>query len=355
MPKLREALKQTSGVDVGGNEFTLTETDIQPYIDNPEMAQMEADVTQARYGGTTIQDYAAAQDVEPVGPWGADAKGGKGGPIDFSRRADFEKSVFKQLKSETMPDGNPFNFNPTASLNAISKQDLPELFRTVFQNEVTWQDRHLLDDEQKKYWMSEVKRYRAHLSSALGAERESAISAYNQMMNQFDNTAKEIEAQRKRERQKRQDLQTAKIKQAESEDKKQKSYQENLKRRTELFQQEAELISMVMEAEANQTLTAEESAAHVQNLQSIRDERKAIEAILEKPAKEWKKKASKVIGPELTGTHEKGEKSPTMVKGKESKGGKRVVKTGTVRSGPNKGRTKIMYEDGSFAYADETK
>lgn len=359
MPKLRDALKQTSGVDIGGNEFTLQETDIQPYIDNPDMAQMEADVTQARYGKTPVDDL-------PSGPTSSAGPPDKKGMVDFSRRGDFEKAVFKQLASETIPEGNPFSFNPNAALNAVSKQDLPELFSQVFAGEVAWQDRHLLDDDQKKYWMSEVKRYRAHVQTALEQERETAINTYNQMMNQFDRAAKEAEALQKQKRQRSKDIIEIKTKQRERQEKRQKGYQAELKRRGELLTKERELAQSIMDAEANKTLTDEEAGAFIQELQGIRDERKVIEAELQsRQMPKPKGGISKVEGKEAPAGSAKdykteiGKGGKTVVRKKmpasDKASGKTIVRTGTVKSGPNKGRKKVVYSDGSTAYADKLK
>lgn len=193
MAALRKQLASTSGTDAFGNDFTLRETDIQPYIDDPNRAQMEADVTKARYGGKSIHDadevmlpYAKPEDGEP------DVT------MDFSRRGDFEKHLHNQLKSDLMPDGNPFALNVTAKTNEIAQQDLPQLFSRVFQGQVLWRDRHLMNDDQKKYWTEEVKRYRAHLDSRVRAEKQTAIDMYNHAINRFDNQAKEVEAARKR-------------------------------------------------------------------------------------------------------------------------------------------------------------
>lgn len=435
MTKLREALKQTSGTDVGGNEFTLTETDIQPYIDNPDMAQMEADVTQARYGGTPVKG------APPESPQTAGGKSGPGSPVDFSRRGAFEGSVFKQLQSESMPNGNPFDFDTTASMNEITKTDMPELFAQVFQGQVTWQDRHLLDDDQKKYWQGEVKAFRAHLKDSLDSEKSEGIDMYNHMMNQFDNAAKEQEALRKRTRQQTQDVAKAKASRG-------KAQAADLKRRTELLTGIRELTVMIMDAQQTGTLSEAEAGAMAAELQGNRDELKAINAKLRGP----KKAAPKPKGDIQTASAE-GEKAPaskTIVRKKMPKQGKgaaaglitagnididnrpvlknedgsvstessisigtdegevliptiidgkrvsekraiaiykstgkhlgifkdvesadkyaislherqgkklekTIVKTGTVKSGPNKGRKKIMYEDGSTAYADEIK
>ena len=193
MAALRKQLASTSGTDAFGNDFTLQETDIQPYIDDPNRAQMEADVTKARYGGTDIYNadevmlpYSKPDDADP------DIT------MDFSRRGDFEKHLLKQLKSDSIPDGNPFAMNVTAKANEIAQQDLPQLFSQVFQGQVLWRDRHLMNDDQKKYWTEEAKRYRAHLDAQLRAEKQTAIDMYNHAMNRFDNQAKEVEASRAR-------------------------------------------------------------------------------------------------------------------------------------------------------------
>lgn len=346
MPNLRDALKQTSGVDTGGNEFTLEETDMQPYIDNPEMAQMEADVTKARYGGSSIQESKTSTGATAQGT----AAGNQRGVVDFSRRGAFEQSVFKQLQSESMPNGNPFDFDTTAKMNEITKTDMPELFAQVFQGQVTWQDRHLLDDDQKKYWQGEVKAFRAHLKGALDSEKNEGVDMYNQMMNQFDNMAKEQESLRKRKRQKGIDV-------AKDKETRGKAQAANLKRRTELLTNIREMTVMIMDAKTTGTLSDAEAGAMAAELQGHRDELKVINANLRGP----KKEAPKPKGDVQTASAD-GKESPagekTIVRKKVPKQGasnKTVVKTGTVKSGPNKGRKKIMYEDGSTAYADEIK
>jgi hypothetical protein len=440
MPKLREALKQTSGTDVGGNEFTLTETDIQPYIDNPDMAQMEANVTQARYGGTPVKGS------PPGGPQTAGGKPGPGSPVDFSRRGAFEQSVFKQLQSDSMPNGNPFDFDTTATMNEITKTDMPELFAQVFQNQVTWQDRHLLDDDQKKYWTGEVKAFRAHLKDSLDSEKNEGVDMYNQMMNQFDNMAKEQESLRKRKRQK--GLDVAKAKETRG-----KAQAANLKRRNELLTDIREATVMIMDAKSAGTLSEAEAGAMAAELQGKREELKVINANLRGPRKAAPKPKGDVQNASADGEKSPAGKTivrkkmpkqgktvvaksespglitkgnididdrpvvqnkdgsvstessisigtddgevliPTIIDGKRvsekraiaiyestgkhlgifkdvesadkyakslherqgKKSEKAIVKTGTVKSGPNKGRKKIIYEDGSTAYADEIK
>jgi DNA repair exonuclease SbcCD ATPase subunit len=203
-----------------------------------------------------------------------------------------------------------------------------------------------LDDEQKKYWMSEVKRYRAHLSTALESEREAAISSYNQMMNQFDNAAKEVEAERIRKRQKMQDFQTAKTKQFERRGKLQKNTQANMKHRTELMTKKRQIIQDIFEAEANQSLTDSEREAFTAELQGIADELQIVNAILNEG--KVPKPKSDVTKVEDT-TQAEGE-SPKVVRKKMPKAGKTIVKTAM-----HKGNKVLIYSDGSKAYADEVE
>ena len=340
MPKLREALQQTSGTDIFGNEFTLEETDIQPYIAEPGIAELEADVTKARYGGSSIQETqtAAGGTVQQT------AAGPGKGPIDLSRRGDFEKAVFGQLKSDLIPDGNPFALNTTAKMNEISKTDLPELFGQIFRGQVTWQDRHLLDDEQKKYWQSEVKRYRAHVKQALDAEKAGAVDMYNQMMNQFDNAQKEQEAIRKRERQQRQDV-------AKAVETRGKTQEAHLRRRSELLGKIRELTTAILDPVKAKGMKETEIKAYTQELQGYRDELKVINAKLGIVA-EPKKKGEGEATPVKDEKTKEGKKrtKPVVVRGKipQDTGKRTVVSTGTY-----KGRKVVKYSDGSIAYADE--
>lgn len=360
MANLRSTLNTISGTDIGGKEFTLEDTDVQQYIDNPDMAELEAQVTKARYGGSSIND------PSPSDPQQASSASGPGvgqpQNVDFSRRGDFEKHVFNQLKNENMPDGNPFNFNPTAGLNQISKEDLPQLFENIFQREVAWDDRHLLDDDQKKFWMTEVKRFRAHVKDALTSERAAAVDQYNQMMNSFDNAAKEQAAAAKLKREKSKHIMEVKGKARERGDKRKKGYQEALSSRTDLLTKERELIAEFLEAETAGTLTPEESTARLAELKSMREERTVIDADI---------KSQQIPKPKSGITKVKatpGEKSPkesetdadgkTIVRKKVPKrdGDKKtVVARGVMKKGPNKGRKVVKYSDGSMAYADEIK
>lgn len=350
MPTLRSTLNTISGVDVGGNEFTLQDTDVQPYIDNPEIAQMEADVTKARYGGSSIQDPSPSDPMQASnvsGPGAAQPRN-----IDFSRRGEFENHVFNQLKTENMPDGNPFKFNPTAGLNAISKKDLPDLFARVFQNQVTWQDRHLLDDDQKKYWMSEVKGYRAHVKNGLDAERSQAINSYNQMMNSFDNAAKEQAVAGKLERDKRKQIREAKIKALERKGNRQKDYQADLALEKELLTEERELIQEFLDAETAGTLTPETTAARLAELRAIKKQRQHLATQIS--SYEVPKPQSDVTPVKATPGKPKPKKDAegkTIIRRKIPKQEKRTL----VRTATHKGNKVNIYSDGSRAYADEVE
>jgi len=344
---------QTSGVDAFGNEFTLQGTDIQPYVADPELAQMEADVTQARYGGSAIQDPSPSDPSQgqapvPAGPPGTQQQ------MDFSRRGDFENSVFKQIASENIPDGNPFQFNPVAAMNAISKRDLPDLFEREFQGQVTWQDRHLLDDDQKKYWMAAVKQYRAHIGSGLKAERETAINAYNQMMNQFDNAAKEQSAaaevaDEKRQAQKKRRLGV-----------KERS-QELVKNRTQSLVDEGDIIKQILDlGEPRSDETKTEIAQRdvlKKRLEDVRSRRKAIDAELGSRKTPGPKSEVSDVPAMKTGTKAKAIPGKVKKKGGKASGvARKKVPTGqktVVRTAMHKGNKVLIYSDGSKAYADE--
>lgn len=352
MPNLRKQLSSTSGVDEAGNEFTLHETDIAPYIADPGRAQAEADVTKARYGGAAIQDPTPPRPGEPPGPQAPYAKPADGAPVmpDFSRRGEFEGHVFNQLKSETMPTGNPFEFNPVAEMNAISKQDLPELFAKVFAGQVTWQDRHLLDDDEKKYWAAEVKRYRAHLQDSLNSEKKTAIDMYNHMMNQFDNQAKEAEAARKLVEEKQKKISQGK-----------KNVSDVMAKRSKALSDLSAVYTKIMEAAGTGQLSDTEKRGYNDQIQGLKDyiavlnaqagikppAPKAATATEEKTADGKTVARGKISGQAPA----KKEKAPAKKEG-DWKTTKTEVKRGIVKSGPDKGKTVVLYDDGSKAYVD---
>jgi len=370
MANLRQTLNTISGVDIGGNEFTLTDTDVQPYIDNPGMEQMEAEVTKARYGGSSIHDPSPSNPMQGQASNVSGPATDQPRKVDFSRRGEFENHVFKQLKTENMPDGNPFNFNPNATLNKISKQDLPELFGNVFRGEVSWQDRHLLDDDQKKFWMNEVKRYRAHVETGLKSEREAAINSYNQMMNSFDNAAKEQAAADKLEREKKKAIMEASLKAQERAKGWQDDYQKALSEHAKLLTQERELIAEYLDAETAGTLTPERIDARLAELSAVKKQREYLSNEIKsrevpKPKGEATPVQAKVNPKKREVEPEKDADGKTIVRkkisgqattvAKKTTKKKRIVAKGPVKNGPNKGRIKIKYSDGSMAYADEIK
>jgi hypothetical protein len=370
MANLRETLNTISGVDIGGNEFTLQDTDVQPYIDNPELENLEAQVIKARYGGSSINDPSPSNPMQGRASNVSGPAADQPRKIDFSRRGEFENHVFKQLKSENMPDGNPFNFNPNAALNRISKQDLPELFGNVFRNEVSWQDRHLLDDDQKKFWMNEVKRYRAHVETGLRSEREAAVNSYNQMMNSFDNAAKEQAATDKFEREKKKAIMEANLKAKERAKGRQDDYQKALAEHAKLLTQERELIADYLDAETAGTLTPERIDARLAELSAVKKQRQHLSSQIKshevpKPKGEATPVQAKVNpkkkepAPEADADDKMVVRKKMPSRGSDKKplmhNGKEVAKTGIVKKGPNKGRKKIIYTDGSSAYADEGK
>jgi hypothetical protein len=197
MARLRPSLDATfyPGTGLPPEEVKLQPTDITPYVQIPELAQMEADVTKARYGGKAIQDIetpgAPSESQVPF------QKPDQTQPVrKFEDRAGFEQSVFKTL------GGNPFEINVAQEVDRASKEDLPGLFDSIFRGRVTWEDRDKLDKQQAAHWANEMKRYRAHLKERISADRQTAITRYNHLMNRFDNEAKEQAAAMKRVKEK---------------------------------------------------------------------------------------------------------------------------------------------------------
>jgi len=350
-----------SNVDREGNRMDNPESDVvlqdTVLYDDPEIARLEAETTKDRYGGSTIQDYAQKQEQQT-------AKG----PPDLSRRGDFENSVFKQHITPNMPDGNPFRLNVVAQTNVISKRDLPDLFERVFQGQVSWQDRHLLDDEQRKFWLEKTKEYRAHVNTGLKAERAAAISSYNQMMNQFDNARKEQQAA----------TAAAESKQKAGKEtlrKFQKGTQDLTKEKIGLLKDRTKLIQQIYDYERDlpekDDLTKKPLTAEEKDLIAIRKESAAaqldgINARLNTLSAEIKSRTPakameipkitaprlkrKISGPRLTASH-----GPTAAGKKTAGGVKKKVPAGQetgVTYGMFNGRKVIRYPDGRKAYVE---
>jgi hypothetical protein len=152
---------------------------------NPDLARQEAEVTKARYGGSSIQDTAPPPYAEPKTAGGVGVK-------PLHDRGRFEGEVYKEL------GGNPFEINVVKQMNDISARDLPRLFSSVFKGQAVWEDRNKLNKKQADFWQAQVQGYRAHVKESLEAERKTKIDVYNHMMKTFDNDTKEQEAAEKR-------------------------------------------------------------------------------------------------------------------------------------------------------------
>jgi len=260
----------TSFRDKSGRDVTITDTDMGPYMANPDMAQMEADVTKARYGGSSIQDSKPAPFKQP--PAGTPV-----GAQQFPPRSVFEKSIFNTLKSDSNPTGNPFDINIPATVEQISKGDLPDLFNQVFKGTVIWEDRHLLDDEQKKLWLAEAKRYRAHLKEQVTAEKQTATGQYNQLMTRFDNEKKEQEAGLKKVQEKTK----AFAKEKEDQEKKATAGKKDRismkKRKAEILKDIAGITTKIVEiAAGGGQMAPEEDQAYRNQIAALREELQMI-------------------------------------------------------------------------------
>lgn len=106
---------------------------------------------------------------------------------DYSHRDTFEKVVFEDI------GGNPFEMDPMDAVNASDKE-LPALFSHIFAGRVLWQDRHLMNSKEREYWNTVVKQFRSDKFNEADAKRKTLLNKYNFRMNQFDNSAREYNA-----------------------------------------------------------------------------------------------------------------------------------------------------------------
>lgn len=182
MAKLRPSFNVTlyPGTGKPPEEVELQPTDITPYLYNPEIAQMEADITKARYGGRAIQD--TGPEAPPF------QKPAETPARDFSDRTRFEQSVFKQI------GGNPFEIDVVQSIDDLTERMEPQLFKQIFGGQLIWEDRERMNPKQMDHWQNELSRFRADLKERVESDKKTKIDVYNNLMKRFDNEAKEQEA-----------------------------------------------------------------------------------------------------------------------------------------------------------------
>lgn len=182
------------GSGLPADQVELRSTDMRPYMAIPGLAQAEAEVTKARYGGSSIQDSAAAGAAAKQGqPAGAPGQPGQMRPPTQYDRRRFEDIVFKDM------GGNPFEIDVVREVDKRTAESLPKLFNQVFKGQAIWEDRGRLSKKQQDFWQGEVKKYRAHLKDRVTSDRKTKIEYFNFMMKNFDNEAKEYEARTKKQ------------------------------------------------------------------------------------------------------------------------------------------------------------
>ena len=170
------------GSGLPADQVQIKSTNIKPYMANPDLARQEAEVTKARYGGSSIPPPYQEPKVGVA----------EAGTPPVHNRSRFEKEIFKEI------GGNPFEINVVKQMNDVSARDLPKLFSSVFKGQVVWEDRNKLNKKQADFWQAQVQGYRAHVKEQLESERKTKIEVYNHMMKTFDNDTKEQEAAEKR-------------------------------------------------------------------------------------------------------------------------------------------------------------
>ena len=184
-----------------------------------------------------------------------------------------------------------------------------------------------LDKQQAVHWANEVKRYRAHLKERISADRQTAITRYNNLMNRFGNEAKEQSAAMKRVKEKH-DLWYKTVK---------KPMEEARKIKTDLRNEKANLLKrMTTLAEEGYTSGGTQSREAMTEIQNLRGRLQEIN--------------NELYASEIRGAAEHEEKKLEQKKGPvkskpQPKGKKKIVRTGTYN-----GRKVVQYEDGSIDY-----
>lgn len=160
----RKALLEAE--EKGLTDFTLPETEKWGYgmLDAKDILKKKF----AQYGDKPPTDW-QAPDYSPQG------------------RTKFEQIVFNRL------GGNPFIRNWEGDLDREVNAQLPNVFASVFGNQIRWQDRDKMSRKQQAHWQNQVNKLRAHIGADLDAQKRQAEWMYKSMMGEFDARAKRFE------------------------------------------------------------------------------------------------------------------------------------------------------------------
>jgi len=158
---------------LGGSSLTIQKPGEEPVTE--AMEQKVWDVRRQEY----VEPYKKAG--MPAKP--AEGKQAKG----FPTRDEFEQFAFQAI------GGNPFKIEPTQEVIDATK-DLRPLFNYAFNNKVYWGDRDKLSQEQKTFWDSTVKAYRAQVYNHAAKVRQEKIDVYNHMLSKYSDELNEQKA-----------------------------------------------------------------------------------------------------------------------------------------------------------------
>lgn len=190
-----------------------------------------------------------------------------------SDRARFEQAVFNQI------GGDPFRIDVMKEVDDATRQDLPELFRSVFGGNVIWEDRFRLNKKQNAAWQEEVKRYRSHVKEQVEGKKKFQQESYKELMGRFDidQKTKEAEERKKAERQQKWAESTGKIQEKQTKAAEALQKQDNTLRTAEmkLIQDMAKMVSEGIGGKPAPAMT--EAFSALQNeLAQVRQQREQI-------------------------------------------------------------------------------
>ena len=130
-------------------------------------------------------------------------------PLDPGFKAQFEQKVFGYLEKQYgIPGGNPHKMNIPDMVERISTQRLPQLWGSVTNNQVRWEDRDTIKENFPKiwkYWIQTITKDRSRINADLKTRQAGAIKDYEYEMGKVDTRIKTARENLKQQRQERLD------------------------------------------------------------------------------------------------------------------------------------------------------
>ena len=115
-------------------------------------------------------------------------------PFEPEFKAQFEQKLFGYLEKQyNIPGGNPHKMNIPDMVERISTQRLPQLWESVTNNQVRWEDRDTIKENFPKiwkYWIQTITKDRSRINADLKTKQAGAIKDYEYEMGKLDTRIK---------------------------------------------------------------------------------------------------------------------------------------------------------------------